>query len=134
MSAPELPHLPDLPNAGYSTRREQELSDSIMLFMRAIERDRLRLLTIVVEGLDRWRSVAGRVWSGFRINQELTDEIFHYFELQACRPEMQVRLLAVAKRPDVWRMLMAEAMPDIEAQHEQIKQMAKWCPWLTSVQ
>ena len=55
-------HLPDLPNVGYATTREKTGSDMIMVFMREVERDRLRLLTIVVEGREKWRKVAAAVF------------------------------------------------------------------------
>lgn len=126
--AEELPHLPDLPNAGYSTTREKALSDVVMQFMREIERDRARLLTVVLEGRDKWRRVGKDVWGWLKVDDDLLDAVFAYFELQACRPAMQVRLLAAQRQPDVWRMLMAEATPDIEAQRERIFLMRKWLP------
>lgn len=128
MSAPELAHLPDIPNAGYSTRRERALSDSIMEFMRATERDRLQLLSIVVGGIEKWRTVGGKALRWVRADTEILDTIFHYFELQACRPAMQWRLLAAEHNPEVWRMLIAEAMTDIEAQQQQVRLIAKWAP------
>ncbi len=123
-----MPHLPNLPNAGYSTRRERELTDAIMLFMRDTERDRLRLLTIVVMGKAKWRHVARDIWRGLAVgsDDDALDTIFDYFTLQAASPIDQVRLLKAAKNPAVWRDIVTEIMPSIEAQHEQMKLMDKW--------
>lgn len=126
--APEFFHLPDLPAAGYSTQREKALTDSIMMFCRDIERDRVRLLTIVVQGIETWRKIAESVWNGFRIDRELTDEIFHYFELQASRPTRQRQLLAAAQNPAVWRDLMRREMPHIERAREEMRLLQKWHP------
>ena len=51
-------HLPNLPNAGYATRNEKFVSEAIQEFMRETERNRLRLLTIVIGGLEQWRANA----------------------------------------------------------------------------
>jgi hypothetical protein len=118
-------HLPDIPDAGYATHRQRELTDQVMLFMRDTERDRVRLLSIVLDGLEKWRKVAGSVLPSWA-DTELLDAIFHYFELQACRPMMQRRLLDAAQNPDVWRMLMHEAMPMIEQDRERARLVAKW--------
>ena len=125
MSAPDLFHLPDLPTAGYATQRERELTDMVMLFMRDTERNRVLLLTIVIEGREAWRKKAGSVLPSWA-DTDLLDAMFHYFELQACRPAMQRRLLDAAQNPDVWRMLMAEAMPQIEQDRERARLVAKW--------
>lgn len=75
--------LGDLPNDGYSTRRERELSDAVMLFMRAIERDRKVLLLIVVEGPDVFRGRMLKEWRGLRPARDLVDKVFQYFVRQA---------------------------------------------------
>jgi hypothetical protein len=124
--ATELFHLPDLPNVGYSTLREKRLSDEIMLFMRDVERDRLRLLTIVVDGPDKWRTVARRIWRGLGIETDALDEIYRYFVLQAARPAQQRELLDARRQPATWRAIVKGLMPDIEAQQEQMRLMAKW--------
>jgi len=118
----EMFRLPDLPTAGYATARERELTDMVMVFMRVMERDRLRLLTVVCEGREKWRRVAGSVLPSWATD-DLLDAMFHYFELQACLPDMQRRLLDAKNNPDIWRMLMHEAMPDIERQREQVRQL-----------
>jgi len=82
--------LPDLPNAGYSTRREKLTTDAIMYFMRGVERNRPLLLDIVLDGRAKFRRVAGHTWRGLLINTELLDSIYAYFVLQAGpQPEAQ---------------------------------------------
>jgi hypothetical protein len=119
-------HLPDLPNAGYATRRERELSDVIMTFMREVERDRVRLLTIVIEGRDRWRKVAGEIWRGHRIGEDhqLLNAIYDYFTLQACPPLTQYRLLRNSHNALRWRDIVKQAMPDIEREREALRRLA----------
>ena len=75
--------LGDLPNAGYSTKREKELSDAIMLFMRKIERDRPFLLSIVVGGKAKFRHIVGKQFRGLRPLDDLLDKMFDYFVKQA---------------------------------------------------
>ena len=123
-------HLPDIPNAGYATDRERHLSDEIMFFMRDIERDRPRLLMIVLTGLTEWRKVAGHIWRGYRIGEDhqLLDSIFHYFELQACRPRTQRVLLAAHGNPQKWRDIMRAVTPHLEREVEALRLDAKWSP------
>jgi hypothetical protein len=120
--------LPDLPNAGYATHREKALSDAVMQFLRDTERQRLRLLTIVLAGRTRWRQVAQSVWRGVRIGEDhqLLDAIYDYFTLQACPPTVQVELLKAQKNPAKWKELANGAMPTIEKEREQLRLMAKW--------
>ncbi len=75
--------LPDLPNAGYASRRQKETSDAIMVFMRGVERDRMLLLSIVVDGLDKWIKTSSSAWKGLLIDREILTGIFRYFEMQA---------------------------------------------------
>lgn len=121
-------HLPDLPNAGYATQRERELTDMIMQFMREVERDRLRLLTIVIKGKTRWRAVAGDIWRGHRIGEDhqLLDSIYDYFTLQACRPRTQRLLLNASKNPQRWRDIVRIVMPHLEKERETLRLMRKW--------
>lgn len=119
--------LPDLPNVGYATRREKALSDAIMTFIRDTERNRLRLLTIVVEGRERWRTV-GKAAFGLKVETDALDAVYDYLTLLAVKPVTQRQLLDVAGKPDLWRMIVAEAMPDIEAQRETVKLLQKWSP------
>ena len=74
--------LGDLPTAGYATRRERLISDGVMIFMRETERDRRRLLAIVIEGYPLFHSRMKRQWSGFG-DPELTRNIYNYFVAQA---------------------------------------------------
>lgn len=86
--------LPDLPNAGYSTRRERELSDAIMLFMRSIERDRIALLSIVIDGRGKFKSIMRKQYKGLEsvgILDNLIDKIFDWFEMSAGKYPIQQR-------------------------------------------
>lgn len=125
---PDPWHLPDLPNAGYSTDRERRLSDTICDFMRSMERDRLRMLTIVVEGIERWRTVAGDIWRPYRIGEDhaLLDAIYRYFELQSVKPGVQRMLLKYAQNPPMWQTIMAAARPHLEKEREGLRLMRKW--------
>lgn len=87
----EASSLGDLPNAGYSTKREKELSDAIMLFMRNIERDRICLLSIVIDGRDKFRSVLLKEYRGLGLADRLCDRIFDYFVQQAGKYPIQQR-------------------------------------------
>jgi hypothetical protein len=117
-------HLPDLPIVGYATTRERALTDNLMEFLRQIERDRVRLLTIVVEGKEKWRRVAGDIWRGYRISEEdqTLDEMFKYMTLLACPPRVQAALLRSPKNVLKWSELMRQAMPGIEAEREMLVQ------------
>lgn len=121
-------HLPDLPNAGYATQREKELTDAIMQFMRECERDRVRLLTIVLEGREKWRRVAQSIWRGLRIGEDptLLDEIFCYFELQSVRPGVQRMLLESRQNPMKWKYIMKCAMPHLEREREMVARLDRW--------
>lgn len=125
---PDHFRLPDLPTAGYATQRERELTDAIMVFMRDVERDRVRLLTIVIEGRDKWRRVAGDIWRGLRIGEDagLLDAIYDYFTLQACRPVTQRYLLRYAQNPQKWRDVVRLAMPHLERERDKLKLMQTW--------
>lgn len=75
--------LGPLPNAGYATAREREVSDMIMQFIRTIERDRICLLDIVSSGRARWRQVCNKALRGARMETELVDAIFDYLAVLA---------------------------------------------------
>jgi hypothetical protein len=115
--------LPDLPNAGYATTREKQLTDSVMMFMREIERDRLRLLSIVCDGREKWVKVAGSLWRGLRIGEDsgLLHKIYDYFCLQACPPSIQYQMLQAPSNVLKWRELIRRAMPDIEVERELLR-------------
>jgi len=86
--------LPDLPNAGFSTWKQKQTSDMIMFFMRGVERHRLLLLSIVIDGIDKWRKTAGKEWKGLLIDREILDSIFRYFVMQAGpNPAQQLLIL-----------------------------------------
>jgi hypothetical protein len=125
-----LLHLPDLPHAGYATRRQRESTDAIMLFMRGCERDRLRLLTMVIEGKDKWRTVARDIWRGLAIDDSTLDDIYFYFVLQAAQthPAQQRELLQHAQNPAKVRDLIRALMPGFEEQREMVRLMDKWKP------
>lgn len=120
--------LPDLPTVGYSTRRDREGSDAIMDFVRKTERNRVLLLQIVVDGPAKWRKMAGDIWRGSAINLEAVDEIYRYLTLMAAKPLDQRALLDSMKNAARYKAAVAAAMPDIEAQLEQVKLMRKWAP------
>ena len=93
-------HLPDLPHAGYSTRRQKETSDAIMFFMRGVERNRLLLLDIVLDGPEKWIKTAGRVWRGLVINPDVLMSIYRYFVIQAGdHPGLQRRAIRQLLKP-----------------------------------
>lgn len=82
--------LDDLPNAGYSTTREKELSDTVMFFLRGAERDRLWLLSMVCDGKDKFRSVLRKAWKHLRADHELIDAVYGYLVLLAGKyPHLQ---------------------------------------------
>jgi hypothetical protein len=121
--------LPDLPNVGYATTRERTGSDQIMFFMREIERDRLRLLTIVCEGKEKWRRVARQVFgTQMAIDDDVLDEMFWYFTLQAVRPRAQWALLKARKNPLITRAILRVVMPWLEREREQVRLVQKWAP------
>lgn len=124
-------HLPDLPNAGYATHREKELSDCVMQFMRDVERNRLRLLTIVIEGRETWRRIAQSIWRELRIGEDhqLLDNIYFYFCLQAVRPQTQRLLLDAKNNPQKWREVMRIVMPHLERERERLRTEQRWSPY-----
>ena len=86
--------LPDLPNAGYSGRRAKETSDALMFWMRNIERNRPLLLSVVVDGLDKWLKVSGSIWKGLLIDRELLTRTFDYMcQMAGPNPAEQLLIL-----------------------------------------
>lgn len=75
--------LPDLPIDGYASFRQKELTDAIMYFLRATERDRLALLDMVCQGPHKFRHVAGTAWRAFGVDTDLVDAVFGYLVLLA---------------------------------------------------
>ncbi len=79
------------PNAGYATTRERKASDVIMLWMRAVERCRPMLLTIVCGGLDEWRRIARPRFRAHGIRDVTIDEMFRVLtEWAGADPMMQL--------------------------------------------
>jgi hypothetical protein len=59
-----------------------------------VERNRVLLLSIVVDGVDQWRKIAGTVWRGLLIDNEILDSIYRYFVAQAgVNPAAQLLVL-----------------------------------------
>lgn len=92
--------LPDLPNAGYSSPKQKATSDLVMFWLRGIERDRVLLLQIVIDGPHWWRKIAGQAWglnTGGRVSAlstDLLDRVFEYMCLLAGpNPAQQLVLL-----------------------------------------
>lgn len=82
--------LPDLPDAGYSTQRERQLSDEIMMYIRGAERNRLLLLMNVCEGREKFRRVTKKAWRHLKVDDALCDAVFGYLVLLAGKdPELQ---------------------------------------------
>jgi len=127
----DIARLPDLPNNGYGTHKEKELSDAIMFFMRGMERDRLTMLNIVLGGLALWRKTARGIWRGFNVPDEPIDEIYRYFCIQASQPEYQVLMLDAIKRKnvDLFRDALRHSWPSIEEQQRALAVMEKWTPY-----
>ncbi len=86
--------LPDLPTDGYSTRREREMTDEIMFFIRGAERNRILLLSIVCGGKDKFRSISRKAWKHLKCTTDLADSVFGYLELLAGKhPHLQLQEL-----------------------------------------
>lgn len=124
-----LHHLPDLPDAGYATRRQRETTDAIMFFMRKVERDRPLLLAIVIDGLEKWLKTAGRVWKGLLIDRDLLTSIFQYFVLQAGpNPAQQLLILngmAAQQARQVWDKRQRTVREMRETQAKALKEL-RW--------
>lgn len=75
--------LPDLPDAGYATKREKETTDAIMIFLRAVERDRVLLLSIVIDGRDKFRHHALKQWRGLLVNDDIANSMWEWLKLNA---------------------------------------------------
>jgi len=75
--------LPDLPNAGYRTRAEKELSDAVMFLIRGMERDRLLLLETVIQGRATWRQRFTKAFRAIKADDDLADAVYGYLVLLA---------------------------------------------------
>jgi hypothetical protein len=83
--------LGDLPNAGYSTARERHLSDAMMFFLRAAERERPMLLMYVIEGEELFTSRMRKAWQAFKVSDEEIAAVWRYLKLLA-GPDPQKQL------------------------------------------
>lgn len=121
--------LGDLPNVGYSTHKQRETTDAIMLFMRGVERERRWLLKIVTGGREAWHQIAGKVWSvdssgrGLLISRDTLNEMYDYFVRQAGpAPEQQLENLDLmdkwspAQRTGLLPRQMPVAIPRSESE------------------
>lgn len=73
--------LGDLPNAGYSTLREKQLSDAMMLYLRSFERmpdGRQLLLMMVIEGYETWERIARKEFRAHGISTDELKAVFAY--------------------------------------------------------
>ncbi len=121
-------HLPNLPNAGYATDNQKFVSDAIQEFMRGVERDRLRLVTIVVEGLEKWRTVARSAF-GSKAPHDIIDTMYEYFRLQAADgTPWQAELLRHRQNQAKTKEIVRAMWPHLLEQKDQLEIMAKWSP------
>jgi len=100
MSDPRDLRLPDIPNAGYASEKQKVATDAIMFWCRNIERDRLLLLNIVVEGRDKWYRAVKEPWClasagrASALSRDLADRVFDYMEaLAGPSPATQLLIL-----------------------------------------
>jgi hypothetical protein len=99
VSDPLSHRLPDLPNAGYATNLQRELSDAIMFLLRGIERDRMLLLEIVIAGQARWRKRFLAAYRAIKADTEFADAVYGYLVLLAGpNPEYQKTVLQGMER------------------------------------
>ncbi len=106
--------LGDLPTAGYDTYRSKQTSDLVMFWLREIERQRYLLLSIVVDGWDKWRKVAGTAWDLLRL-------VWDYMvKLAGPNPASQLLILdGIKKRESLhWDRRKATALALTKAQIE----------------
>lgn len=86
--------LGDLPNAGYATQRERQLTDAVMMFIRGAERDRPWLLAMVCEGRDKFVAVFMKAHRAWRIDSELAESVYGYLvKLAGKNPHEQLEAL-----------------------------------------
>ncbi len=117
--------LGDLPDAGYATYRQKQTSDLVMFWLREIERNRFLLLSIVVDGWDKWRKIAGKAWDvnkGGRstaMGTDLLRLVWDYMvKLAGPNPASQLLILEGMKRREAlhWDFRKATAMMLMKAQ------------------
>lgn len=76
-------YLGELPNAGYVTPAQKQLSDAVMFLIRGMERDRLLLLEVVLKGRAYWRKTFTSAYRAIKADDELADAVFGYLVLLA---------------------------------------------------
>jgi hypothetical protein len=117
--------LGDLPHAGYSTTRQKQTSDLVMFWLREIERNRFLLLSIVVDGWDKWRKIAGKAWDVNRggrstaMGTDLLKLVWEYMvKLAGDNPASQLLILEGMKRREAlhWDFRKATAQALVKAQ------------------
>lgn len=89
-------NLPDLPNAGYATKREKELTDAAMFWLRWVERHRDVLLMAVIEGEAVFLPRMMKHWRYLRVDESYVRAVFHYMRLLA-GPDPQRQLAELVK-------------------------------------
>jgi hypothetical protein len=62
---------------------QEETKRAVKLHMEVVCKDRLYLLAIVTGGIDHYRKIAGKAFSGFLVDQTVIDGMFHFFVEQA---------------------------------------------------
>jgi len=128
-------HLPEIPNVGYATNRAKETTDAIMFFMRGVERDRVKLLDIVIHGVERFVKIGRAELRGAEIDEDVLRSVWRYFALQAMRTDYQQDVM---RRPhDLFHFnnVLKRAMPDIERQAQALEEDAirkKWSPYASA--
>lgn len=91
--------LPELPNAGYRTKAERELSDAMMFLIRGLERNRLLLLEVVIGGPRVWRQRFKAAYKAIQADDTFADAVFGYLVLLAGpNPAAQKARLELALR------------------------------------
>ena len=92
----------DLPNAGYTTKREKALSDAMMFFLRSFEREqenRALLLMMVIEGYDLFEARMLKAWRAWRVTQDELKAVWAYMlKMSGPNPQEQLGAL-IAVRP-----------------------------------
>lgn len=96
-----------------------------MFALRALERDRVQLLSIVIDGRVKWRRIASKAWRAWRVDDEALDAMFAYLELLAASPAAQRALLRVQGNETAWRTIMRLMLPDLEQQREALRKMPR---------
>lgn len=106
--------LPNLPDAGYSTRLQRELTDAIMFLIRGLERDRLLLLEVVLAGKTKWRKAFTGAYRAIKADNDFADAVFGYLVLLAGpNPEASKARLELAlkhRQQQVWDKRLTTAL------------------------